>query len=986
MSPHDARTIVQTMSKYPDIWTDHMMHVELHLDVGKLIRVNTTEIIDDPKDKKKSKDKDKTKKKRFEKQKINYNRSSLYGETTFTASILNQSWQSPERRAVYYILLKHAMSASLAFLLLGLAPLLGLVFVHRFHRERQKMLQLMILQKSKKIDDEADPTGSRDTHGGSQSGSIREAALDFAQSGMIRTMWICYMILILVTFFVLGILIGNLAGALNSFYLGFEYLAIGVLTSVLTFITSVIGGLQSGTSGSRQVMESIIRGSSINNDGVGEKWPTPNDDDDESIIQSPNPSPDDVLAGEKSKKEALLAVPESLSPRKRRTGSLVKKSSREGMREIDTGDLISKVAFQNRRDESTLSNLSCTSDDMPFTPIRGSPMNEKATTTIAAGSKKNSAASDSKSKAALHTPQTVSEKSSKPSTWLASKHWTFLYPDATIGKGKKYNKISIFKSNFFKMLIVLWIGFFIAAIVAHLIAPYYLEVMWISLATCCCTGLGCVPFFFITKISKRTLAYCNVFAAGMMAAASWNLVAEANEDWAKMNNEKNSNSNAGIIGGGFFGSGSSSKAINTDTEFPFSDVHGYLANSYRSYVKEPIKDGLNSISETSYFETIREKEEYIILKTCTSTSGTLTPVVEAMNDILDRIILPIIPDLISYFLPSRIRISDISTDRCKSSYRSYRNYFFECFEFFDDDRALWGVLSGIIFIVFTDLFGGEDPHDLLIEMAQEGAEQKNPNLHPVPSSSTETDDHETHSNSELDASSTGDQLTGVASGGDQLSKSVSQMSQGSNLSSYSSISNPHPGSGKALALFLAMFFHSFAEGVAIGVSFSPERNQSTGEKNIAEGSLGWFISLALACHNVPEGLVIGIVLCGSSIAVDSDEEGDSEEKVVEKANNKPTIKAWQACLLAILSSIPQPIMALIACICVNWFTSIVPYGLCFAAGAMYHVSYFSLWTYTHKTQCFMRIEWLKFDDYVPARITKKSLGFVPFLGRLVSRD
>ena len=32
-----------------------------------------------------------------------------------------------------------------------------------------------------------------------------------------------------------------------------------------------------------------------------------------------------------------------------------------------------------------------------------------------------------------------------------------------------------------------------------------------------------------------------------------------------------------------------------------------------------------------------------------------------------------------------------------------------------------------------------------------------------------------------------------------------------------------------------------------------------------------------------------------------------------------------------------------------------------------------------QTLCFMRIEWLKFDDYVPARITKKSLGFVPFL-------
>jgi len=28
----------------------------------------------------------------------------------------------------------------------------------------------------------------------------------------------------------------------------------------------------------------------------------------------------------------------------------------------------------------------------------------------------------------------------------------------------------------------------------------------------------------------------------------------------------------------------------------------------------------------------------------------------------------------------------------------------------------------------------------------------------------------------------------------------------------------------------------------------------------------------------------------------------------------------------------------------------------------------------------MRIEWLKFDDSVPARIKKKSLGFVPSLG------
>ena len=49
---------------------------------------------------------------------------------------------------------------------------------------------------------------------------------------------------------------------------------------------------------------------------------------------------------------------------------------------------------------------------------------------------------------------------------------------------------------------------------------------------------------------------------------------------------------------------------------------------------------------------------------------------------------------------------------------------------------------------------------------------------------------------------------------------------------------------KALLILSAMTFHSVAEGIAIGVSFS------------TQGNLGFVISSALAVHNIPEGLTV----------------------------------------------------------------------------------------------------------------------------------
>jgi zinc transporter, ZIP family len=95
-----------------------------------------------------------------------------------------------------------------------------------------------------------------------------------------------------------------------------------------------------------------------------------------------------------------------------------------------------------------------------------------------------------------------------------------------------------------------------------------------------------------------------------------------------------------------------------------------------------------------------------------------------------------------------------------------------------------------------------------------------------------------------------------------------------------------------------MTVHSFTEGVAVGVSFGE------GE------TLGLFIALAIAVHNIPEGLAISLVLVPRGISV-------------------ARAAGW-----SIFSSLPQPLMAVPAFIFVEKFEPLLPIGLGFAAGAM----------------------------------------------------
>jgi ZIP family zinc transporter len=95
-----------------------------------------------------------------------------------------------------------------------------------------------------------------------------------------------------------------------------------------------------------------------------------------------------------------------------------------------------------------------------------------------------------------------------------------------------------------------------------------------------------------------------------------------------------------------------------------------------------------------------------------------------------------------------------------------------------------------------------------------------------------------------------------------------------------------------------MTVHSFAEGVGVGSAFG------------GGATLGIVIAVAIAVHNIPEGLAISLVLVPNGVRVRT--------------------AAWWS----IFSSLPQPLVAVPAFVFVEHARAILPAGLGFAAGAM----------------------------------------------------
>lgn len=103
---------------------------------------------------------------------------------------------------------------------------------------------------------------------------------------------------------------------------------------------------------------------------------------------------------------------------------------------------------------------------------------------------------------------------------------------------------------------------------------------------------------------------------------------------------------------------------------------------------------------------------------------------------------------------------------------------------------------------------------------------------------------------------------------------------------------------KALLIVSVMTAHSVAEGIGVGSAFGDSDR------------LGLVIALAIAVHNIPEGLAISLVL-------------------VPRGTSVRAAAGW-----SVFSSLPQPLLAVPAFLFVEAFAGLLPVGLGFAAGAM----------------------------------------------------
>ncbi len=104
---------------------------------------------------------------------------------------------------------------------------------------------------------------------------------------------------------------------------------------------------------------------------------------------------------------------------------------------------------------------------------------------------------------------------------------------------------------------------------------------------------------------------------------------------------------------------------------------------------------------------------------------------------------------------------------------------------------------------------------------------------------------------------------------------------------------------RSLLLFTALFIHSMPEGVAIGVGFATQ--------NV---DFGLLMALMIAIHNIPEGIAMSLPM---------------------RAQGASTV---QAAVVATLTSLPQPLLAVPALLLFDVLSPLLPLGLGFASGAM----------------------------------------------------
>lgn len=126
------------------------------------------------------------------------------------------------------------------------------------------------------------------------------------------------------------------------------------------------------------------------------------------------------------------------------------------------------------------------------------------------------------------------------------------------------------------------------------------------------------------------------------------------------------------------------------------------------------------------------------------------------------------------------------------------------------------------------------------------------------------------------------------------------------------IPHTHPHFGKegsedmglqqGLLMAVAITLHNFPEGLAVGVGLASGSN-----------NLGVLLAIAIAAQNVPEGVAVAAPLAKSGL---------SRLKVIG---------------LTLVSGLAEPIAAIVGMTLAGFSKAVLPFGLAFAAGAMFYV-------------------------------------------------
>ena len=117
------------------------------------------------------------------------------------------------------------------------------------------------------------------------------------------------------------------------------------------------------------------------------------------------------------------------------------------------------------------------------------------------------------------------------------------------------------------------------------------------------------------------------------------------------------------------------------------------------------------------------------------------------------------------------------------------------------------------------------------------------------------------------------------------------------------------GLKRTTKLVLAVTLHNLPEGMAVGIVYA---GWVYGDDSISMTS-ALALAIGIALQNFPEGAIVSIPLCA---------EGMSKPKTF---------------LLGVLSGVVEPVGALLTILAAGFFLPILPYLLCFAAGAMFYV-------------------------------------------------